>query len=90
MAEEEQDERKRKAQRVARAAVTECARAIRIVTARAETPDMLDEALAALNLVRSLAPDDPIVESLAAQLILSCKGSMVRTSENRSKADSSA
>lgn len=90
MAEEEQDERKRKAQRVARAAVTECARAIRIVNARAETPDMLDEALAALNLVRSLAPDDPIVESLAAQLILSCKGPMVRTSTNRSKADSSA
>jgi hypothetical protein len=78
MQEEQEDERQRRAQRLARTAVTESARAIRIVSARADDAQMLDEALAALNLVRSLAPDDPLVESLAAQLLLNSKSAMNR------------
>jgi hypothetical protein len=86
MQEEQEDERLRRAQRLARAAVTESARAIRIVSARADDAQMLDEALAALNLVRSLAPDDPLVESLAVQLLLSSKSAMIRSTSRSVKA----
>ena len=79
MQEEQEDERLRRAQHLARAAVTESARAIRILSARADDAQMLDEALAALNLVRSLAQDDPLVESLAVQLLLSSKSAMTRS-----------
>ena len=49
-----------------------------MMTAQAADPEMFDEALEILELVRSLAPDDPLAEALAVHLLQSGKSAIGR------------
>jgi hypothetical protein len=75
---DEAAERRDRSARLARRAVAESRRALKMVTAQATDPEMFDEALEILELVRSLSPDDPLAEALAVHLLQSGKSAIRR------------
>jgi hypothetical protein len=73
---DEAADRRERAARLARRAVNESRRAIKMVSAQAAGQELIDEALEILELVRSLSPDDPLAEALAVHLLLSSKSAI--------------
>ena len=61
------------AERLARHALRESKRATQSVIARSNDPEALDRALSVLGLVRALAPEDPLTETFATQLLVTCR-----------------
>ena len=68
-----EDELQEAAERLARHALRESKRATRSILARSNDPAALERALSVLGLVRALAPEDPLTETFATQLLVTCR-----------------